>query len=256
MPAGDLPLDSSAISRMAFRKHDSNMPAHSPWKMVAWGLTLKLVAMWMMLPAVLIPLAVPTHLGIFFAALLPLSIDLTGRCLCAGAPVAERLPLRLSIAAQTCGVLGLSAMSAFLGLVGVVLGLMWAVVLQFAAAKWFIKHLSAIAVRIGQPTIAVGLERLRQRLVTTTLSVYGSGVTALLVISIAVFFGLMAYGIGLVITLPVAFLVVIPLFVSCMVLYFLLLLSYERSLTELRRAVAAWAQTNNSTRSGSGPRDY
>jgi hypothetical protein len=220
------------------------MLATSPWKSVALGLTLKLVAMWMILPSMLFPFAFPTHLGVLFAALFPLLIDLVGRCCCARAPVTETLPIKLSILAQCTGVLGLTVMSIFLGLGGVVLGLAWAAVFQVSAAKWFIRHLKAIALNIGQPTIAVGLDQLRQRLIATTLSVYGSGVISIVVLSCAIFFGLMAFGIGLLITIPLAFLILMPLIMPSMVLYFLMLYSYERYLSELRRAIYSQSETN------------
>jgi len=213
------------------------MPATSPWKSVALGLYLKLVAMWMILPSMLFPIVLPTHLGVLFAALLPLLIDLVGRCYCARAPVTEKLPIKLSILAQCTGVVGLAAMAVFAGLGGVILGLVWAAILQVSAAKWFIKHLKAIALDIGQPTIAVGMDQLRRRLIATTLSVYGSGVISLVVLACAFFFGMMAYGIGLLFTIPLAFLILMPLVMSSMVLYFFMLYSYERCLSELRQAI-------------------
>ena len=125
------------------------MPATSPWKSVALGLTLKLWAMWMIFPSMLFPFLFPTHLGLLFAVLFPLLIDLVGRCYCAWAPMTETLPIKLSILTQCIGVLGLTVMSIFLGLSGVILGLAWAAVLQVSEAKWFIKYLRAIALNIG-----------------------------------------------------------------------------------------------------------
>ena len=222
------------------------MPATSPWKSVALGLTLKLWAMWMIFPSMLFPFLFPTHF--------PLLIDLVGRCYCAWAPMTETLPIKLSILTQCIGVLGLTVMSIFLGLSGVILGLAWAAVLQVSAAKWFIKYLRAIALNIGQPTIAVGMDHLRQRLIATTLSVYGSGAISIVVLSCAIFFGLAAYGLGLLITIPIAFLILMPFIMSSMVLYFIMLYSYERYLSELRRAIYSWSETNNPMNPSGGNR--
>lgn len=220
-----------------------NMIATSAWKMVAVGLTLKLVAMWMILPSTFIPTIFPTHFGLMYAALVPLSIDLVGRCFCAWAPVAARLPIRLSILAQSTGIVGLTAISIATGVGGVILGLIWAAVFQVSAAKQFIEHLSAIALTIGQPTIATGMKQLRQRLLATTMSVYGSGGLAMVVVCCVIFFGIMTWGIGFFIAIPLSILILTPPVVSCMALYFLMLYSYERSLRELRRAVYAMSET-------------
>ncbi|MCC6509952.1 MAG: hypothetical protein IT423_12670 [Pirellulaceae bacterium] len=201
------------------------------------GLTLKLVAMWLIFPAMLVPWLWPTYLGLLTMALVPLLIDFVGRCYCAQAPVEDALPIRLSILAQFTGILGLTIASIWAGLGGVLVGLIWAAVCQFSAAKWFIKHLRAIALSIDQPAIAVGMDQLRQRLLATTMSAYGSGAIAIVVLSCAVVFGIMAYGIGLLITLPLAFLMLMPVVMSTMVLYFLMLYSYERHLNALRHAL-------------------
>ena len=216
----------------------------SLWKSVALGLTLKLVAMWLIFPSMLFPFIFPSHLGLVFAALLPLSTDLVGRCYCARAPVKNKLPIRLSILAQSAGILGLAVSSIVAGLVGVIFGIILAAVLQVSAAKWFITHLKMIALNIGQPTIAINMDHLRRRLIVTTMSVYSSGAIAIVVLSCAILFGLMAFGIGLVITLPLAFLILMPILMSSMVFYFFMLYSYERILSELRHALYSQAETN------------
>jgi hypothetical protein len=150
----------------------------------------------------------------------------------------------LSILAQSAGILVLAISSIVAGLVGVISGMILAAVLQVSAAKWFITHLEAIALNIGQPTIAIKMDHLRQRLIVTTMSVYSSGAIVIVVLSCAFLFGLMAFGIGLIITLPLAFLILMPILMSSMVFYFFMLHSYERILSELRHAIYSQAETN------------
>lgn len=216
----------------------------SPWRLVAFGLSLKLVAMWMIFPSMLFPFFFPSYTGLVFAALCPLLVDLVGRSYCVWAPVTETRPIKLSLLAQFTGVIGLAVMPILLGLAGVMIGLLWAVVFQISAAKAFVKHLKAIALTIDQPEIAHGIDQLRRRLLATSMSLYGNGSISVVVLSCAIVFGLFAYGLGLLITIPLAFLFLMPLVMTTMVLYFLMLYSYERYLSQLRRALYSFSESS------------
>ncbi len=202
------------------------------------GLTVKLWAMWVLLGMVLLPLAIPTELGLFIAIFVPLSLDFVGRCLCA---VQKTRPwsIRLSIAAQFLGIGCLIAF--FLSIPGgVFAGAILAAVLQAASAKLFVAYLQAISQVLGRQDLSAKLDTLRSNVFRTTLAFYGVGLISLVVILAAVVFGILAYVVGLMITLPVAFVLLLPLWMTCMVLYFLMLYSYQSALVEFR-----WALTPN-----------
>lgn len=222
-----------------------NASLPSLWKSVAQGLTLKLLAMWLIFPSMLFPFIFHSHIGLMLAAIVPLSIDLVGRCYCARAPVNKRAAIRISILAQSIAILALAVLAIVAGLPGVILGLVLAVAFQISAAKWFIAHLKLIALYIDQPSLASNLDQLQRRLLATTLSTYGTGAIIVIVLPCAFLIGLMAYGIGLIITLPFAFLIITPVLVSSMVLYFFMLFSYERTLRELRDAIFVQTQTRS-----------
>jgi hypothetical protein len=214
------------------------------WELVAQGLTLKLLAMWLIFPSLIFPFIHASHFGLMLAALFPLSIDLVGRCFCMSAPVLNKNPIRLSIMAQCSGILALTLLTLVAGLAGAVLGIVIAAVFQASAAKWFIAHLKLIAERLDRPEMVVNLGHLQRRLLATTLSMYGGGAITIIVLPCALLLGLMAYGIGLILTLPIAFLILTPILVSSMVVYFFMLYSYERTLRELRNASHAHSQSS------------
>lgn len=219
-------------------------PRSSSWKLVALGLRLKLAAMWLIFPSVMFPFLFPSFLGLLLVALVPLTLDLVGRCLCAWAPVRPAYPIRLSILAQSSGILVLTVASILLGPVGVDIGLILAAILQASAAKWFIVHLKAIALAIEQPALAVKLEGLRTRLMAVTISMYSTGAITVVVLTCAIFFGLMAYYFGVYFTVPIAVVLLMPLLMSTMVIYFFMLYSYEHNLSALRSAIYALIETN------------
>lgn len=218
------------------------------WSAVQKGLTLKLAAMWLIFPSLAVPYAFLTPASVSLAALMPLLLDLAGRCLCLRAPILNRGPIRFSVIAQIAGIAGLLMLSFAADTPGVIIGLIWAAVCQASAAKWFVRHLQSIALELQAPQAASAVEQLRGRLVAATLSTYGTGVMIVLVLTTAIFVGLMTWGIGWIFTIPVAFVLLMPLVTSCMVLYFLMLRTYEKTLSQLRQVI--------SRRGRIGPSDY
>lgn len=211
------------------------------------GLTVKLCAMWILLAAVLLPLAIPSELGLFLAAFVPLSIDFAGRCLCITDTTSPG-KIRLSIAAQLLGIVFL--LIGFLAIPGgLIPGAILAAVLQAASAKLFVAHLLAIAQRLGRQDLIVKLEDLRKNLIRTTFAFYGVGVISFLVLAAAILVGIAAYVIGLALTLPMAFVVLLPLWTTCMVFYFLMLYSYQTTLTELRSTLSSYENVTEAQRS-------
>lgn len=207
------------------------------WSRFGLGLTWKLVAMWLIFPSLAIALLFPVASGMLIAVAIPLVVDFIGRCWCFQAPVTEKLPIKVSILAQGIGILGFVLFVVTLSFTGVVLGMLWLGIFQVSAAKWFVKYLRIVALQLDQTHIAAELDQLRQRLIATTLSTYGTLFLAIVVFSCAIVFGLVAYVVGLIVTIPIAFILVAPLVVISMSLYFLMLYSYEKSLSSLRNSI-------------------
>jgi hypothetical protein len=193
--------------------------------------------MWLIIPSLAIALLLPSAIGMLFAVAIPLLVDFLGRCSCYQTPLDDKSPIKISILSQGTGIIGFLLFVVTFDFAGVVLGMLWAGVFQVAAAKWFVKYLRMVALHLDQPQIVAGLDQLRQRLIATTLSAYGTLIIAIVVFTCALVLGLIAYVIGLIITLPIAFLLVAPLVVISMVLYFIMLYSYEKSLSDLRRII-------------------
>jgi hypothetical protein len=204
------------------------------------GLAVKLWAMWVLLGSVLLPLAIPSEMGLFLAVFIPLAIDFVGRCLCF-TPGNRLSSIHFSIAAQFLGICCLVAFSLTVP-GGVVLGTLLATVCQAAAAKFFIAYLQTISRYLGRQDLLAKLDTLRDNLLRTTLAFYGVGLISCVILLAAVIFGIMAYFVGLMVTLPAAFVLLLPLWMTCMVLYFLMLYSYQSTLGEFRSALTTVAQ--------------
>lgn len=201
------------------------------------GLTIKLGAMWVLLGVLIVPLTMPSESGLLLATLLPLAIDFVGRCLCAD-PTPRPWMIGLSIGAQLLGISCLVVCSIMIPH-GIVAGALLAVLLQTASARWFVAHLLAIAQSLGRPDLVSELEVLRRNLFRATFASYGTGMISCIVMGAALLFGFMSYGLGLIVTLPLAFLLLLPLWMTCMVFYFLMLYRYQSTLQLFRTAIAA-----------------
>lgn len=211
------------------------------------GLTVKLWAMWVLLAALLVPLVIPSELGFFLAIATPLTIDFAGRLLSAN-PSPNPWRIRLSIAAQLFGIGSLLACFTLIPNqvigsinipIGVFAGTVLAAIWQAVSAKLFVTHLQALAQVIDRPDLIQNLSILSKNLFRTTFAFYGVGIISIVVILAAVFFGMVAYVIGLIVTLPLAFLFLLPLWMTCMVFYFLMLYSYQSALKEFRSAISS-----------------
>ncbi|MCA9130232.1 MAG: hypothetical protein KDB22_24260 [Planctomycetales bacterium] len=205
------------------------------------GLSVKLWAMWVLLAAVLVPMAVPSAWGLFLALLVPLLVDFVGRCLCWTAGSGYWM-MRVSVVAQLLGITCLVG-SFLMNPSGVFAGAVLACICQLVSARSFVAHLLAIAHSLDRPDLVSKLAELRSSLFRTGYTFYGVGILSVLVFGAAIFFGLMMYVIGIFITLPLAFILLLPFWMTCMFFHFLMLYSYQGTLVRFRSALKAQYET-------------
>lgn len=174
------------------------------WKVVAWGMKIKLIAVWVLLivtPSV-VAISVfvrlnqdspepPSRFGeqmawwpeaadFVVALLIPLCIDFVGRCLCLAAPIENRMPPILSVAFQAAGVSGMllivSVESHFAGP-----AILWAVTMQLISARLFSGFLADLCASIELDKLSDEVAALRERVVKATFAAAGSLLFAMLV---------------------------------------------------------------------------
>ncbi|MFM8495496.1 MAG: hypothetical protein ACKOEM_08215 [Planctomycetia bacterium] len=167
-----------------------------------------------------------------------IAIDLSGRILCLQAGIPSRRSIRCSVGAQASG-LACLLISGFIGRSWILAGLAAAVICQVSAARWFVDFLQDIAHAIGRPDVSDQIGNLRDRLDVFAGSLYGAGFSVL-VIGIVVFFvGLMTWGVGWVIGVPLGGMAIAVVFLASMALYLRMLFVYRKVLRSVEDAVAA-----------------
>ena len=174
------------------------------WKVVAWGMKIKLIAVWALLIVTPSMVAIcvfvrlnqdapeppgrfgeqmawwPVASDFVVALLIPLCIDFVGRCLCLAAPVENRMQLILSVAFQGAGVSGMllivSVESDFAGP-----AILWTVTMQLIAARLFSGFLADLCASIELGKLSDEVAALRERLGEATFAAAGSLRFAMLV---------------------------------------------------------------------------
>ena len=174
------------------------------WKVVAWGMKIKLIAVWALLIVTPFVVAIcvfvrlnqdapeppgrfgeqmawwPVASDFVVALLIPLCIDFVGRCLCLAAPVENRMQLILSVAFQGAGVSGMllivSLESDFAGP-----AILWTVTMQLISARLFSGFLADLCASIELGKLSDEVAALRERLGEATFAAAGSLRFAMLV---------------------------------------------------------------------------
>jgi len=174
------------------------------WKVVAWGMKIKLIAIWALLIVTPSVVAIcvfvrlnqdapeppgrfgeqmawwPLASDFVVALLIPLCIDFVGRCLCLAAPVENRMQLILSVAFQGAGVSGMllivSVESHFAGP-----AILWTVTMQLISARLFSGFLADLCASIELGELSDEVAALRESVGKATFAAAGSLLFAMLV---------------------------------------------------------------------------
>jgi hypothetical protein len=174
------------------------------WKVVAWGMKIKLIAVWALLIVTPSVVAIcvfvrlnrdapelPSRFGeqvawwplaadFVVALLIPLCIDFVGRCLCLAAPVENRMQPILSVAFQGAGVSGMllivSVESHFAGP-----AILWTVTMQLISARLFSGFLADLCASIELGKLSDEVAALRESVNKATFAAAGSLLFAMLV---------------------------------------------------------------------------
>ena len=173
------------------------------WKVVAWGMKIKLIAIWVLLIATPSVVAIsvfvrlnqnapespgrfgeqmawwPVDADFVVALLIPLCIDFVGRCLCLAAPIETRMQLILSVAFQAAGMFGMllivSVESRFAGP-----AILWTVTMQLISARLFSGFLAELCDSIKLDKLSDEVAALRERVGKATFAAAGSLLFAML----------------------------------------------------------------------------
>jgi hypothetical protein len=205
---------------------------------VRTGLRLKRLGSTLLLIALPLSLLLFSVYGLMTIAALLMTVDLAGRTLCLKGPVPNPRSIRWSVAAQTTGLL-LLLVSGLLGKGWVLAGLTLAIICQLSAARWFITYLEELTQTINRPDLANRIDELRGRLNLFAVTLYGSGFSSLVIAAAAVFFGLMSWGIGWVISVPLGGMAIIFILLTSLAVYLRMLVVYREVIGSIEDAVNA-----------------
>lgn len=200
------------------------------------GLRLKRLGSTLLLIALPSLLLIRSSYGVLTIAALVMTVDLAGRTLCLKGPVPNPRSIRRSVAAQTTGLL-LLLVSGLLGRGWILAGLALAIICQISAARWFITYLEELAQTIDRPDLAGRIDELRKRLNRFATSLYGSGFSSLVIAAAAVFFGLMSWGIGWVISVPLGGMAIVFVMLLSLAAYLRMLVVYREVIVSIEQAV-------------------
>ncbi len=221
---------------MAFMQVNQ-ITAMDAWWFARLGLQIKLIAMWLLLLAWMIPMVFQNQYGLLMAFAFPLGLDFIGRCFCGFVRIGESLAVKISILCQFFGILGLCVFTVVLGWTGLAVGLIWASLFQWIAAGTFVSFLKGMAIALQAPDIYAGLDQVHSRVLRTGVSFYTALSFSAFVLALAIICGLFLFVIGLIITIPLALLVMLPLVAATLGAYFLLLYGYQAQLRALRTQI-------------------
>lgn len=207
---------------------------------VRFGLRLKRIGSTLLLIALPLSLLVRSSYGLLAIASFVMAVDLAGRSLCLNGPVPNPRPIRWSVAAQATGLLLLLVFGLF-GKGWLLAGLTLAIICQLSAARWFITYLEELARTIDRPDLAGRIDELRIRLNLFATSLYGSGFSSLVIAAAAVLFGLMSYGIGWMISIPIGGMAIVFVMLTSLAVYLRMLVVYRDVIVSIERAIATKA---------------
>lgn len=198
----------------------SSSPTDPQWRWLRYGVLLKQLAFVVLLAVLalgystswvfLFPPTVARRLAVL---LMPLVIDFIGRCCCALIPARRRESLIVSIGFQGAGLIGLIACSLWPGLdiAGLVVGVLWAVLMQVLAAVLFTNFLRHLVEEFHDPRLDERVQRLHASLRETLSAGVVFGFSFAGVAVVAVVFGLFTYGIALCIAVPIGVVALLPI---------------------------------------------
>lgn len=207
---------------------------------VRTGLRLKRLGSTLLLIALPLSLLLFSVYGLMTIAALVMTVDLAGRTLCLKGPVPNPRSIRWSVAAQTTGLL-LLLVSGLLGKGWVLAGLTLAIICQISAARWFITYLEELTQTISRPDLANRIDELRGRLNLFAATLYGSGFSSLVIAAAAVLFGLMSWGIGWVISIPLGGMAIIFILLTSLAVYLRMLVVYREVINSIEQAITGKA---------------
>lgn len=207
---------------------------------VRTGLRLKRLGSTLLLIALPLSLLLFSVYGLMTIAALVMTVDLAGRTLCLKGPVPNPRAIRWSVAAQTTGLL-LLLVSGLLGKGWVLAGLTLAIICQISAARWFITYLEELTQTISRPDLANRIDELRGRLNLFAATLYGSGFSSMVIAAAAVLFGLMSWGIGWVISIPLGGMAIIFILLTSLAVYLRMLVVYREVIDSIEQAITGTA---------------
>lgn len=214
----------------------------SELKAVRTGLWLKRIGSMLLLIVLPLSLISMSPYIIMAMAAFVIIVDLLGRTLCLKGPIANSRSIRWSVAAQATGLVLLLASGLF-GPGWILAGLTLAVICQLSAARWFITYLTELAQVIERPDLAGKIDELRRRLNQFATSLYGSGLSSLVIAIAAVLIGFMACGIGWIITVPIGAMAIVLILLVSLAVYLRMLVVYREVIGSIEQAVATKAKS-------------
>ncbi|MFM2093862.1 MAG: hypothetical protein RIS70_986 [Planctomycetota bacterium] len=127
----------------------------------------------------------------------------------------------------------------FFGNPGILTGLAAAIIFQISAARWFVRFLRQIATEIDRPDLANRIEVLRCQLNAFAFSLYGAGLTALIVCISAVLVILMSFGLMIPIAIPFGLMVIVFVLLVAFGLYLRVAWGYSGVIKSIAQAIDA-----------------
>ena len=216
--------------------------ATSELNAVRTGLRLKRIGSMLLLIVLPLSLISMSPYIIMAMAAFVIIVDLVGRTLCLKGPIANSRSIRWSIAAQATGLVLLLASGLF-GPGWILAGLTLAVICQLSAARWFVSYLAELAQFIERPDLTDRITDLSRRLNLFAISLYGSSVSSVVIAIAAFLFGLMSWGIGWVISVPLGGMAIILILLVSLASYLRMLIIYREVIGSLEQAVATKAKS-------------
>jgi hypothetical protein len=166
-------------------------------------------------------------------------VDALGRVLCLEARAGNRVLIFCSVGCQVAGLAGLVAFGVFVPAAGLVIGLSFAVMLQFAAAVLFTAFLKSVAVQLGGNALVNRVAALRRGLFASLLAMFGLNLALLIVLSLVAIITLFTLGFGLYLAIPAGALVLLPIAILVLWVVASMYYQYGAALSELIHAINA-----------------
>ena len=207
------------------------------WRLVYRGLLLKKMAVGLLLVAMALAIGYLMSPWVFVIACLPLVVDLMGRIRCLAAPVPQRGPIRLSVAAQSTGLIALVTCSLAVPNIGIGLGLLLAIIFQISAARLFTVFLADVARRLEREDLASQIDKLKRSLRQFLFSFYGFSMITLVTATVAILAGFMMWGIGLMFTIPIGMMIILVVAVPTFGVYLKMVRTYHDVISQVNIAV-------------------